>query len=127
MILNTGRTICQGDAVERKLSPEYETATSVCFFNPLDMMDLALTDGDRVLVRGQAGSVVLRAAENEDQERGSCYVPYGMHANQVIPAETHATGMPDFKSMKVEVEPTDEPVKTIAMLVLDLGGVPYAP
>ena len=127
LILNTGRTISQGGRVERKLSPEYEAATSVCYFNPLDMMELGVVDGDPVLVQGPTGSVVLGAVEKQDQERGSCYLPYGMYANQVIPAETHGTGMPDFKSVKVEVARTDEPVKTLAALIAGMGGMPYAP
>jgi formylmethanofuran dehydrogenase subunit D len=123
--LNTGRTILQGDLIDYKTSPLYAEATSVCFMHPLDMMDLGLNEKDRVKVRSSAGEVVLEVSEWEATERGSVYVPLGIYANTLIAAETHATGMPDFKSVRVEVVPTTEPRKTVHELVRDLGGVPY--
>jgi formylmethanofuran dehydrogenase subunit D len=123
-MLNTGRTIQQGDEIESKTSPQYAEATSLCFLHPLDAMDLGVGSGDRVRVHNEVGTVVLRVQEREDTERGSLYVPLGLHANTLIAAETHATGMPDFKSKQVEVTPTADPVKTPRDLILTLGGLP---
>jgi formylmethanofuran dehydrogenase subunit D len=124
-VLNTGRTILQGDLIDHKTSPRYAEATSLCYLHPLDAMDLGVTDGDRVKVRSGEGEVVLLVAEWEGTQRGSVYVPLGLHANSIIAAETHATGMPDFKSLLVDVTPTTEPRRTTRELILDLGGVPY--
>jgi formylmethanofuran dehydrogenase subunit D len=124
-MLNTGRTILQGDLIDYKTSPQYAEATSLCFMHPLDAMDLGVNGGDQVQVRSDVGTVVLRVEEWEQTERGSIYVPLGMHANTLIAAETHATGMPDFKSVPVEVMPTTEPRRTTRELVTDLGGVPF--
>lgn len=126
LLLNTGRTIHQGDTVERKNSPSYETAVSVCYLHPVDMMELFLEEGDHVRVESKTGSVVLRAVPTESVRRGSAFVPLGPYANHIIAAETHSTGMPDFKSMDVLIEATSEPVPTLADLMGLYGGLPYA-
>ena len=41
------------------------------------------------------------------------------------PAGTRSTGMPDFKSHEVTIEPTDEEPKTVHRLMEDLGGLAY--
>jgi formylmethanofuran dehydrogenase subunit D len=123
--LNTGRTILQGDLIDHKTSPGYTEATSLCFMHPLDMMDLGINEGQRVKIQNGVGEVVLEVVEWEATERGSVYVPLGIHANSLITAETHATGMPDFKSVLVEVVPTTEPRRSVHELVRDLGGVPF--
>lgn len=123
-LLNTGRTIRQGDWIDHKTSPAYAEATSVCFLHPLDAMDLGISTGDRVQVRSEAGGVILRVEEWEETERGTIYVPLGIHANTLITAETHATGMPDFKSISVEVTPTTDPLRTTRDLITELGGLP---
>jgi formylmethanofuran dehydrogenase subunit D len=52
-------------------------------------------------------------------------VPLGPYANHIISAETHATGMPDFKGEPVDVVPTDERVKNIGSLMEEMGGLWY--
>jgi len=125
MVLNTGRTIPQGNFVEYKPSPEYGAETSRAFLAPLDLMDLGIEAGDRVRVTYGGRSVVLTAAASDDVPPGTLFVPYGAHANHVVPAATHGTGMPDFKGIGVEVEHTGEPVKTVWELMEDLGGKRY--
>ena len=61
----------------------------------------------------------------ERVEMGTVFVPYGPYANHIIDADTHSTGMPDFKSHEVEIEPTDEEPKTVHKLMEDLGGLAY--
>jgi formylmethanofuran dehydrogenase subunit D len=108
-ILFSGRTIRQGNAVESKLSPEYRDATSVLSMTPFDMMDAGLEEGNAVLVKGPGGQVVLT------------------YANHLTPPETHATGMPDYKAVPVEVEKAEGKPPTVWELMRDLGGVPHAP
>ena len=125
MILNTGRTIPQGNSVEFKPSPEYGAETSRAFLAPLDLMDMGIEAGDRVRIRCGSRSAVLTASASDDVLPGSLFVPYGPHANHVIPAATHGTGMPDFKGIAVEVEPTSDPVRSVWDLMEDLGGKRY--
>jgi formylmethanofuran dehydrogenase subunit D len=124
-LMNTGRTIRQGDAVEYKLARKYQDATSICYLHPLDMMDLGILEGEHVLLRSGEGEVALKAVEREDLRRGTVYVPYGPYANHITPPGTHNTGMPDFKSILVEITPTEERIKTLMELMEALGGVRY--
>ncbi|WP_265581853.1 molybdopterin dinucleotide binding domain-containing protein [Methanofollis aquaemaris] len=124
-LFNTGRTSAQGQGLEAKAQPEYMEATSICMMNPVDLMDLELEEGERVLVRGPAGEVILTAVQNEGVPRGTVYVPMGPYANAVIDAGTHATGMPDYKSCIVDLEPTDDEVKRPAELMEAIGGLAY--
>jgi formylmethanofuran dehydrogenase subunit D len=124
-ILNTGRTIPQGVAVEHKGSPDYRAAVSVCYMNPVDLMDLGIEEGARVVLTSRAGSIVLTTRAVEVINRGEVFLPLGPYANHIISAETHATGMPDFKGEPVDIVPTDERVKDIGSVMEDIGGLRY--
>ena len=123
--LNTGRTIHQGMAVEHKASPGYRVAVSVCYMNPIDLMDLGIEQGDRVSLTSRAGRIVLTTRAAEEVNRGEVFVPLGPYANHIICAETHATGMPDFKDEPVDVTVTEEPVKDIGSVMEEIGGLRY--
>jgi formylmethanofuran dehydrogenase subunit D len=125
-IMNTGRTVPQGESVERKHSPEYESAASVCFIHPVDMMVLGIEDDSHIRLSGSDGTVVLHAVASEAVTQRSVFVPLGPYSNHVVAGETHCTGEPDFKSTVVDIIPTDERVLSVAELMESLGGVPYA-
>ena len=124
-ILNTGRTIPQGVAVDHKESPGYRDAVSVCYLNPVDLMDLGIVEGAQVLLTTWAGSIVLTAKSAEGLNRGEVFVPLGPYANHIISAETHATGMPDFKGEPVDVAATHKPVKDVGSVMEEIGGLRY--
>lgn len=124
-ILNTGRTVPQGAYVEHKGSDAYRSVASAGFLNPVDMMMLGIEDGDRVRVTTPAGHIVLTARPAEGVARDEIFVAIGPYANHVISSETHGTGMPDFKSQSVDVEPTKEPLKSVGELMEALGGLHY--
>lgn len=124
-ILNTGRTVPQGEAVEHKGSPVYRAVVSVCYMNPVDLMDLGIEEGARVVLTSRVGSIVLTTWTAEGLNRGEVFVPLGPYANHIIPAETHATGMPDFKGEQVDVAPTELPVKDIGSVMEEIGGLRY--
>jgi len=124
-LLNTGRTVPQGAAVGHKGSDAYRAVASACFLNPVDMMILGIENGDRVRLTTAAGHVVLSARPAEGVTRGECFVTIGPYANHIISSETHGTGMPDFKSQSVDVEPTEEPVRSVGELMEDIGGLWY--
>ncbi len=122
-ILNTGRSVPQGTAVEHKLSDVYRSIASACFLNPVDLMILGIEDGDRVRVTTPAGYVILTARPAEGVARNECFVTIGPYANHIISSETQGTGMPDFKSQDADVEPTEEAVKSVGELMEAIGGV----
>jgi formylmethanofuran dehydrogenase subunit D len=124
-ILNTGRTIPQGTAVENKGSDVYRVVASACFLNPVDMMVLGIENGSRLRISSPAGHVVLTALSAEGVTRGEIFVTIGPYANHIISSETHGTGMPDFKNQSVDVEPTEEPVLSVGELMEEIGGLRY--
>jgi formylmethanofuran dehydrogenase subunit D len=124
-ILNTGRTIPQGTAVEHKESDAYRAVASACFLNPVDMMMLGIENGARVRITSPTGHVVLSALSAEGVTRGEIFVTIGPYANHIISSETHGTGMPDFKSQSVDVEPTEEPIRSVGELMEEIGGCHY--
>jgi formylmethanofuran dehydrogenase subunit D len=124
-ILNTGRTVPQGAAVEHKGSDAYRSVASTCFLNPVDMMMLGIENGGRVMITSPAGYVVLTARSTEGVNQGEIFVTIGPYANHIISSETHGTGMPDFKSQAVDVEPTEEPTWSVGQLMEEIGGLRY--
>ncbi|MCX6683966.1 MAG: molybdopterin dinucleotide-binding protein [Methanoregula sp.] len=126
-ILNTGRTVPQGTAVEHKGSDAYRTVASACFLNPVDMMLLGIENGARIRITTLTGYVVLTARSAEGVTRGEIFVTIGPYANHIISSETHGTGMPDFKSEWVDVEPTGESVRSVGELMEEIGGLRYDP
>jgi len=124
-ILNTGRTVPQGNFVGYKGTDSYRAVASAGFLNPVDMMLLGIENGARVRITTPTGYVVLSARSAEGVTRGEIFITVGPYANHVISSETHGTGMPDFKSQFVEVEPTGEPVRSVAELMEEIGGLRY--
>jgi formylmethanofuran dehydrogenase subunit D len=124
-ILNTGRSVPQGASVEHKGSEEYFSVVSICFLNTVDMMMLGIENGARVMITSPTGHVVLSARLAEGVARGEIFVAIGPYANHIISSETHGTGMPDFKSQYVDVEVTEEPVRSVGELMEEIGGLRY--
>jgi formylmethanofuran dehydrogenase subunit D len=115
----------QGDTVGYKRSEAYRAVTSAGFLNPVDMMVLGIENGARVRITTPVGHVVLTACSADGVKRGEIFITVGPYANHIISSETHGTGMPDFKSEYVDVEPTEEPVKSVGELMEELGGLRY--
>ena len=124
-ILNTGRSVPQGASVEHKGSEEYLSVVSICFLNSVDMMMLGIENGARVMITSPTGHVVLSARLAEGVTRGEIFVAIGPYANHIISSETHGTGMPDFKSQYVDVDVTEEPVRSVGELMEEIGGLRY--
>lgn len=118
--LITGRTIEQGAGKERgKSSKEYVESVSVCYIDPEDLKKLGIKEGENVSVSTKFGSVVVRAVKSiRNPHPGIIFIPYGPWANVVVDPETHGIGMPSFKGIPAEVEPSpDKPVLSLKKLL----------
>jgi formylmethanofuran dehydrogenase subunit D len=93
----------------------------------VDMMLLGIENGARIRITTLTGYVVLTARSAEGVTRGEIFVTIGPYANHIISSETHGTGMPDFKSEWVDVEPTGEAVRSVGELMEEIGGLRYDP
>lgn len=126
VIINTGRTVIQGCCVDRKNSLEYLNEASMIRMNPVDMMKLGIESGEYVSASSDGVSVTLRALEDPTLGEGMAFLPLGPYANFLVPGATHSTGMPDFKQIHADVQPSNEKVLPVGELMRQLGGVPYA-
>lgn len=116
-LLNSGRTIDQGATIESKTSEAYFKAVAYCEINEEDLRSLGVNEGDNVLVRSAYGSVVVPAKIDNGLPGGMVFIPMGPYANAAIDPDTRGCGMPQYKGVDCEVEPTSEAVLTVKELM----------
>ncbi|MFH0968156.1 MAG: molybdopterin dinucleotide binding domain-containing protein [Methanobacteriota archaeon] len=126
VIINTGRTVVQGSHVDLKNSKEYSHEASLIRMNPIDMMKLGIDSGEHVKASADGVSLTLKVIEDTSLEEGNAFLPLGPYANFLVAGITHGTGMPDFKQIKADIEPSDQKILSVGELMQQLGGVPYA-
>ncbi|MGB9977934.1 tungsten-dependent formylmethanofuran dehydrogenase subunit FwdD [Methanobacterium sp.] len=119
VILNTGRTIWQGQAIESgKDLPMYINAAAICHMNKEMMDELGVKAGSNIQVVSEYGDVIVKVvATNETLPEGMVYIPMGPWANRVIRPTTDCTATPSFKNIPVEITPTAEEVLDMPTLM----------
>lgn len=125
VILNTGRTVWQGQAIESgKDLQMFINAAAICHINQ-DMMDeLGIKDGDNVQIVSEYGDVIVKAVNTQEElPDGMVYVPMGPWANRVIRPNTDSTATPSFKNVPVDLTPTEEPVLDMPTLMKGYGKI----
>jgi formylmethanofuran dehydrogenase subunit D len=104
--LITGRTPEQGAGLhEGKDSEAYRRATVLVEMNSEDMARLEVEEGQVVRVRTATGQVEVPVRAGT-LPPGLLFIPMGPAANVLIGTDTESTGMPPFKGLAAEVEPT---------------------
>jgi formylmethanofuran dehydrogenase subunit D len=118
-ILNTGRTIWQGQAIESgKDLQMYVDAAAVCNMNSDQMESMGLKDGDNIKVMSEYGDVIVKVVKaKEALPDVMIYIPMGPWANRVIRPNTDSTATPSFKNIPVDIEPTKEAVLDMPTLM----------
>ncbi|MDD1763696.1 MAG: protein fwdD [Methanobacteriaceae archaeon] len=119
VILNTGRTIWQGQAIESgKDLKMYVDAAAICHMNREMMDEMGLKEGNNIQVVSNFGDVVVKVVNtNETLPDGMIYIPMGPWANRVIDPDTDSTATPRFKNIPVEINVTDEKVLDMPTLM----------
>jgi len=115
--LISGRTIAQGQNLDNKLSEEYFNEVATCELNGSDMEKLGVAADEPVKVKTSFGEVVVRAKEKEGTPEGVIFIPMGPWANAVVSGDTHGAGMPSYKGIDAEIEPTEEEVLHVKELM----------
>lgn len=123
--MSSGRTAEQGAQLYYKDGAKYSIETSYCFLHPMDAMEIGVEEGEHVLITSEAGKAVFSVRESPETPAGVVFIACGPFANFILPSKTHSTGAPDFKSIPVDVEPTDLPLATAWDLMEELGGLRY--
>lgn len=125
MLMNSGRTFKQGEQLYYKESPEYSEQTSLCFINPIDLFTLCIEEGENVEIETSTGKTVFKTVTCDDIVPGEIFLPCGPYANFILPPHTHSTGAPDFKTLEVEVRPTEQERISAWDLLEFEGGIRY--
>jgi len=80
-----------------------------CEMNPQDMKDLGLKGGATLRIKSKFGGITARVTDpTQDLPQGVIFIPYGRWANALVDPSTQGTGMPSFKGIPVELEPSEE-------------------
>ncbi len=118
-ILNTGRTVWQGQAIESgKDLQMYVDAAAICHMNQDQMEELGVEPGDNIKVVSEFGNVVVKVVSTvETLPEGMLWIPMGPWANRVIRPITDCTATPSFKNVPVDVTKTDEEVLDMPTLM----------
>lgn len=119
VILNTGRTVWQGQAIESgKDLKMYVDAAAICHMNREMMDEIGIKEGENIEVVSEFGDVVVKVVETKEKlPPGMIYIPMGPWANRVIDPDTDSTATPRFKNIPVEIEPTDKEVLDMPTLM----------
>ncbi len=114
----SGRTAEQGAGLEEgKTSERYAKSTSLIELSPPDVLALGIDEGGTVKVTTPHGAVVVYTKRSEGLEEGLAFFPYGPWANQLFGAATSGTGMPLYKGLEAEIEPSSEDVPSLGDIV----------
>jgi len=115
--LITGRTLDQGKVMEEgKFIEAYASKCAIIELDPEDLASLGVGAGSNVKVKTEFGEVVVKAVASAARHPGVAFIPMGPWASAVVDPNTRGSGMPGLKGVRAEVEPTQEPVKSIAEL-----------
>lgn len=119
VILNTGRTVWQGQAIESgKDLKMYIDYAAICNMSSNQFEELGIKEGDNIEILSDYGDVVVKAVKaKEELPEGMVYVPMGPWANRVIRPNTDSTATPSFKNIPVEIVATDKPVLDMPTLM----------
>ena len=103
VILITGRSTKQGTGISiGKEQPDYREATNAIELCHADMDRSGLSDGDPVRLNSEFGTVEVKCRRGDVPE-GLGFMAFGPACNKLIGGETYASGMPDSKSLRIEV------------------------
>ena len=110
-ILIPGRTSRQGCGIsEGKFRENYIEETTTLQVAPQDMQRLGLSNGDRVRVTSEFGSVELQItmAKADELPAGLLFIAYGDLSSRLMGGDTHGSGMPTSKGLDVTLEQLEE-------------------
>ncbi|MGL4669312.1 MAG: tungsten-dependent formylmethanofuran dehydrogenase subunit FwdD [Methanobacteriaceae archaeon] len=125
VILNTGRTVWQGEAIEAgKDLKMYIDYAAICNLTQAQFDELGIEEGDHIEILSPYGDVVVKTVKaKEELPEGMIYVPMGPWANRVIRPDTDSTATPSFKNIPVDIIATDKPVLDMPTLMKGYGKI----
>ncbi|MFX0096343.1 MAG: molybdopterin dinucleotide binding domain-containing protein [Candidatus Hodarchaeota archaeon] len=111
VILITIRTAEQGALIDKSIK-ERSDQIAVCMLSEEDYKALGLKKGDRVEVKTEYGSTIVRAITSHEMSKGIAAIPVGPWASRVV-GISKGRVVPHFKNIKATVERTESKVTTV--------------
>ncbi len=112
VILITIRTAEQGAGIDRPIEERAEQI-AVCMLSEEDYKTLELKNGDRVEVKTEYGSVVVKTINSSEMSKGIAAIPVGPWASRVV-GITKDRIVPHFKNIKATVGPTESEITDVS-------------
>ncbi len=104
LVLITGRSTKQGTGISiGKAHSDYREATNMVELCQSDMARSGLQNGDQVRLKTEFGTADVRCLRGDVPE-GLAFMAFGPSCNRLVGGETYASGMPDSKHVRVEIE-----------------------
>ncbi|MBD3230598.1 MAG: tRNA CCA-pyrophosphorylase [Candidatus Lokiarchaeota archaeon] len=95
-----------------KDSEEHFKSSSICLISEEDLNELGIKSSTNVKVSTKWGSVILTAVKSSYTIKGIIFIPIGIWANQITPAEFEEEGHIKYKNLTGYVETTEDKVKS---------------
>lgn len=117
----TFRDIFQSEAQEvDRFSEDYRKMSALIFLDKSDAAKAGIKEGSNVLVESDNGRVVVVARISDNAHPGLAFMPNSPWSNQLVPAETDDTRIPNYKSISATISATDDKVPTVEDLIREL-------
>jgi formylmethanofuran dehydrogenase subunit D len=114
LTLITGRSTKQGTGISTgKEHSEYREATNVIDLSQADMDRMGASEGSIVSIKTEFGMAEVKC-RRADIPEGMSFIAFGSVCNQLVGAETSASGMPDSKHLQVEMMPVNRSPSLLA-------------
>ncbi len=119
MILNTVRKIDHDQVKEFFFGDDrsLQENLAIGFLNPKDFSRLSLSSSSNIKVKSKFGFVILKPVEQDKVPQSTIYIPISIWVNQI-------TGILNneaiYKNIKVDVEKTEDPIKSIEEIMNDI-------
>jgi len=114
----TVRDIFQDEAGRKsRFSEEYKNLSALIILDKQDMARLGAKDGQKLLVKNDAGSVVVAARTSEDEAHpGIAFMYNSPWSNQLVSDDVCTGSIPGFKSIKATLTIAEGSITAIAEL-----------
>lgn len=96
---------------------QYQERSAIVQMAAGDMKALRIENGFRVKLRNDFGMVVVRAKSDPGCQPGFGFMPVGQYSNHLTNYDPEKSKLPNFKLIKVEVEPTEEGITPLSDLL----------
>lgn len=99
-------------------SDAYQKHSAVARISPADLKKLDLTDGARVELRSQSGSVVVEIKSDPACEGGMGYMPASLYSNRLAGYDPSASRLPNLRRIEVRAVPTQKDITPLPDLLV---------